>query len=143
MLLHPVLKNIVFVCLCIPLAYSHRTCYRTCINDLMDDCCANFTDENNTRIEILAPIDNEEQNNYNLRIIQSPNFLENRLYSGSTICRYFTSKLRCKRIKTQIDKGWALNAWSKSRMVVLVSSFMLTGYKGWLVDGSCWSFMLI
>ena len=65
----------------------------------MLDCCANYTDENNTMIEILAPIDNEQQNNYSLRIIHSPNFLANRNYSKSTICRYSTSKLACMIIK--------------------------------------------
>jgi len=72
--------------------YSRRTCYRTCITDDELDCNACLTVVNNQRMRILAPRGNRQQDLYNVRILHSPNFLDDRglLYRESTICMYGT-----------------------------------------------------
>ena len=77
-----------------PPAYSHKTCYRTCMTEEPmfgdEECTACVTDVDNELIEIIAPQDSELQNIFTVRIILSPNF-PNEFYPESILCRYFTT----------------------------------------------------
>ena len=77
------------------LAYSHKTCYRTCMTEEPlfgdEECTACITDVDNEPIEIIAPQDSEMQSLFTVRIILSPNF-PNEFYPESILCRYFTTR---------------------------------------------------
>ena len=77
-----------------PLAYSHKTCYRTCMTEEPffgdEECTACVTDVDNELIEVVAPQDSELQNAFTVRIILSPSF-PNEFYPDSILCRYFTT----------------------------------------------------